>query len=309
MKRRIELRQLAYFVAVAEELSFRRAADRLAITQPPLTRQIQALEEWVGSALFERNHAGVALTPVGVILLAESRQLLHSADGLLDRLPRATSKTSRLRIGITTVVDASLFTWLEPALRETVPNLDLNQKRQISQRSIADVRKGSLDLAIIGLPCEAAGLTVERLTDDRLVAAIPAKHTLARRRRLSLHELDGDPFFWFARQLNPAYYDHFEEIFRKLGFSPTRLPEPTDHHVLLGLIAAGQGVALIPKSLTSIARTGVIYKELANADSLSMGIAVAYRPERQGSASLALLGKLREHFGVTAERKVVPAGR
>lgn len=263
-----------------------------------MTRQIQALEAAVGGPLFDRSHAGVTLTSLGASLLVEGRKLLLSADGLLERFARGTSGQARLRIGITTVVDASLFTWLEPALRQSITNLALNQKRQISQRSVADVRKGTLDIAIIGMPCEAAGLAVERLTSDRLVAAIPEKHRLAKRRRLSLHELGDDPFFWFSRPINPAYYDHFDEIFRKIGFAPARLPEPADHHVLLGLIAAGQGVALIPKSLTSIARTGVIYKDLADPDSLSMGIAVAYLPDRLADAGRTALQMLRKRFGV-----------
>ena len=297
MQPRVELWQLRYFIAVAEELSFRRAAERLSITQPPLTRQIQALEQTIGERLFERGSTGVALTAAGEHLLVEARKLLASADGLFSRLSQRAGRQVQLRLGITTVVDASLFTWLEPAMKESLPGVQLVQKRQISQRSVADLRRGDLDLAIIGVPSATTDLTVESLTLDPLVAAIPEHHSLARRRSISLLELRSSPLFWFSRPLNPAYFDHFEKLFRTMAFDPPRLPEPSDHHVLLGLIADGQGVALIPRSLTSIARSGVLYKALKEKNALAVGIAVAYVPERLGAPGRSLLASLRDHFG------------
>lgn len=296
MPPRIELWQLRYFVAVAEELSFRRAAERLSITQPPLTRQMQALEEEVGERLFERSSRGVLLTASGEHLFDEARKLLASADHLFSRLGRRADQQDTLRLGITTVVDASLFTWLESAVKDGLPGLRLVQKRQISQRSIADVRRRVLDLALIGLPSATTDLTVELLVLDPLVAAIPHQHHLAKRRSIHLLELRDDPLFWFARPLNPAYFDHFEAIFRSIGFDPQRLAEPSDHHVLLGLIADGQGVALVPKSLTSIARTGVLYKTLKDPDELTLGIAVAYVADGLSEPAKWLLHKLRDHF-------------
>jgi DNA-binding transcriptional LysR family regulator len=296
MRPSVELWQLRYFVAVAEELSFRGAAERLSITQPPLTRQIHALEREIGEPLFERGSQGVALTDAGEHLLAEARTLLAAADGLFSRLGERAGRQASLRLGITTVVDASLFTWVEPALRQHLPGLRLVQKRQISQRSVADVRRGLLDLAIIGLPSATAELAVEPLTVDPLVAAIPQRHALAKRRSISLLELRSDPLFWFSRPLNPAYFDHFEALFQRMAFAPARLPEPSDHHVMLGLIADGQGVALIPRSLTSIARTGVLYKTLKEAADLTVGIAVAYRPDRLSAPARFLLARLTEHF-------------
>jgi len=287
---------LRYFVAVAEELNFRRAAERLSITQPPLTRQIRALEQEVGEQLFERLASGVALTATGDHLLRESHKLLASADDLFARLGQRTGRGDSLRLGITTVVDASLFTWVEAAVKEGLPGLRLVQKRQISQRSIADVRGRALDLALIGLPRITTDLTVEPLAMDPLVAAIPDRHRLAKRRSIDLLELRGDPMFWFARPLNPAYFDHFEAIFRGMKFNPPRLAEPSDHHVLLGLIADGQGFALVPRSLTSIARTGVLYKTLRKSQALTVGIAVAYLPDGLSVPARWLLDRLRNHF-------------
>lgn len=305
MQPRIELWQLRYFIAVADELSFRRAADRLAITQPPLTRQIQVLEEAVGTKLLDRDRSGVRLTSTGSLLADEARRLVADADALVARVAeRAAAQRPELRLGITTVLDPELFGWLEPALHAREPALQVVRKRQISQQSVADLRRGALDAALIGLPSETGELQVERLFADPLVAALPASHALRGRRRISLLELADDVLFWPQRRVNPAYFDHYLMRFRALGFDPQRLPEPADHHVLLGLIAAGEGVALIPASLKSIARSGVIYRELREADTargadaLSIEVALATVPGSDSSASIALLrDTLRRRYG------------
>lgn len=298
MQTRIELWQLRYFVAVADELNFRRAAERLSITQPPLTRQIQALEETVGAQLFDRDRGGVRLTSVGQLLLEEAHQLLGDADALVERVTaRAAAQRPELRLGITTVLDPELFAWLEPALQAREPTLRIVRKRQYSQQSVADLRRGALDAALIGLPSETGELTVERLFSDPLVAALPAGHALRNRRRISLLELADDALFWPLRRVNPAYFDHYQLQFRALGFEPQRLPEPADHHVLLGLIAAGEGVALIPASLKSIARNGVIYRELREQADLRIEVALASMPGADNTALTLLRDTLRRYYG------------
>nr|WP_132454348.1 LysR family transcriptional regulator [Paraburkholderia sp. BL8N3] len=292
----MELWQLRYFVAVAEESSFRRAAERLSITQPPLTRQVQALEEVVGARLFDRDRGGVALTAAGSHFLAEARELLASADAMLARVRERTTRRVELRLGITTVLDAALFTWLAPALEKRAPGLRLVQKRQYSQQSVADIRRGALDAALIGLPSATADLMVQRLFADPLVAALPERHRLSKRRRISLLELRDDRLFWPERRLNPAYHDHFEKLFRALRFDPQRLPEPADHHVLLGLIADAQGVALIPASLKTIAREGVVYRLLKEEPELKIEVAIAYAPQADNAALGLLLDVLKARY-------------
>ena len=272
----LELWPLRYFVAVAEELNFRRAAERLSITQPPLTRQIQALELLLGTRLFDRDRGGVALTSAGHALLVDARDLLARADALLASVHRRAAPRTPLRLGITTVVDAASFAWLDAAFAQRAPGAQLLVTRQISQRCITDLRRGKLDAALIGLPSLTYELKLLALASDPLVAALPSGHRLRRRRRLALTELGADALFWFPRRLNPAYFDHFEALFRSLGFAPRRLPEPADHHVLLSLIAAGQGVALVPQSLTTIVRAGVVYKPLQEQARLCIGLALAY---------------------------------
>lgn len=300
MHTHLELRQLRYFVAVAEALSFRRAAERMALTQPPLTRQIQALEQSLGVQLLVRDRRGVELTAEGEVTLRDARELLAQADALTLRFRRQASSVtgarSALRLGLTTVVDAALFTWLEPALRTRVPDLRLSTRRQISQRSISDLLRGRLDAALIGLPSETFDLVIEKLTDDPLMVALPGNHPLAKLDSLALRDLGAGPLFWFQRSLNPAYYDHFETLFRRLGFAPERLREPHDHHVLLSLIADGQGQALVPRSLTVVRRAGVVYKHLKDEHHFQIGLALAYPTQGQHPGLQDLRSVLRERY-------------
>jgi DNA-binding transcriptional LysR family regulator len=305
MPSHLELRQLRYFVAVAEELNFRRAADRLSITQPPLSRQVQALEDAVGARLMVRGRTGAALTPAGQAFLGEARDILARVERLVSQTRAGASARAEVRIGITTVVDAAQFNWLAPALHAVAPGITLRVERQISKKSVADVRRGALDLAIIGLPSATDGLAVEVLAVDPLVAAVSASHALARRRRIALAELNADAMFWFDRPLNPAYFDHFGAVFRQLGYAPRRLKEPADHHVLLGLIADGQGTALIPSSLTAIVRAGVVYKTLKESSALKIDIAVAHAAGPLTPATQQVLTLLRRHANAMAPARPV----
>ncbi|WP_296445462.1 LysR family transcriptional regulator [Rhodoferax sp. UBA5149] len=295
MRNPLKLRQLKYFVAVAEELNFRRAAQRLFITQPPLSRQIKMLEDSLGAPLFERSRQGVRLTDAGTRFLSDARSLIREADQVLGRFePQDAPALAELSVGITTVIDASLFAWVEAAFAQRFPETRLTVKRQNSSQCIRDLNRGTLDAAVIGLPSHAEGLTTEHLCDEPMVACIPASHAAAKKRQLSVLDLAQDSLFWFDRKLNPAYYNHCEKVFERLGFRPERVPEPSDHHVLLGLIANGQGVALIPRSLKAMTRKGIVYKSLLEGEQLRISVGVAYRVGEVSKTVAALIGLLKE---------------
>lgn len=302
MSQQLNLRQLRYFVAVAEELNFRRAAERLFITQPPLSRQIQMLEETVGARLLDRDRGGVRLTEAGERFLADARALLRESDQVMTRVRPEGAANDRplLRLGITTVVDVGLFAGIEPAFEKRFPGERVSIKRQISAHSVRDLNQGRIDVAVIGLPSRADGLTVEPLFDDPMVACIASSHRLARRKRVSIVDLGDDRLFWFERKLNPAYYDYCERVFERVGFSPQRMPEPADHHVLLGLIAEGQGFALVPESLHTVTRKGVTFKRLVEGEQLCIRVGVAYQPTREGGQVQALVAMLRELIAARA---------
>jgi len=294
----ISLRQMRYFIAVAEERHFRRAAERLHITQPPLSRQIRLLEEGLGTRLLERNRQGVHLTQAGERFLVQASALVRQAQQIVMGFQpqEDEGRHPTVRLGITTAIDVSLFAWIESAMAARFPDVRVRIERQISAHSIRDLHRGRINAAVIGLPARAEGLTIEHLCNDPLVACIASRHPCARRKRISILDLTDDNLFWFARKLNPAYYDHCQQMFEQLGFFPNRLPEPDDHHVLLGLIAAGQGIALVPKSLHAVTRKGVVFKPLLQGDQLCVRIAVTYRTDAATEHVLALIAMLKERF-------------
>ncbi len=227
MGSQFNVKQLKCFVMVAEERNFRRAAERLFMTQPPLSRHIKALEERLGAELFLRNRQSVQLTEFGQVFLIKACELLRMSDEMMIDVPARNAAIPHvLRIGMTTVLDPEFFSVIGPMFERENPECRVEFKRKISHRSIKDVGRGRLDLALIGLPTNTEGLPFTRLSEDPLVVAMPAIHRLARKHIVSLANLKDDKLFWFNRKLNPAYYDHCEQCFKRFDFNPERLPEP-----------------------------------------------------------------------------------
>lgn len=298
MNNRIDLRQFRYFLAVAETLNFGRAAERLHLSQPPLSRQIQQLEEALGVALFTRAKTGVALTEAGRVFLPEARRTLAQADKAVAAVQAMRGRdAARLVVGHTTVFDPSAFTDIFDAFGRRFPQWPLIVKSRHSISLVKEIRNGTIDAALIGLHTEAPGLKIESVRQEPLAVALPGHHRLARKRSIGLRELEGDPFFWFERRLNPGFYDYCQAYFDRIGFAPTVVPEPPDHHVLLGLIAAGQGLALVPASLRSIKRNGVAFRALKEGDELSMGVALVYAEGHSSEALDAFIGCVRAQAG------------
>ncbi|NVD98462.1 LysR family transcriptional regulator [Massilia sp. BJB1822] len=297
--RKLDTRSLQIFCAVATCLSFRQAADQLHMTQPPLSRAVRELEQRLGARLFERDTQRVALTPAGAALLPLSQHILGLLDGAEDavraaangnaqrdagRHPAQTAAAGctgqavpaaarpRLRLGLTTSVESGLFRPFTDALAASAV-LDLHFDS--SPRLVAALRNGRLDAAVIALPTRSHELDVLPLGPQPMLAALPSAHPLARRRRLALRDLQDTPLFWFERARQPAFFDHCHKVFRRHRFAPAFLREPQDHHVLLGDIAAGRGIALLPASFAALRRKGVAYRALDEGAELAVGLGLA----------------------------------
>ncbi len=278
MDNAIDLRLFRYFAVLAETLHFGRAARRLHISQPPLTRQIKLLEDVLGVALFERGKAGVSLTQAGAAFLPEARATLRQADKAV-AAARAwrDADSGQFVVGYTTVFDRSAIPDVLDALRERFPRWRIGSKGKHSIALVRDIANGVMDAAFIGLHTAAPGLTVLPLEAEPPLVALASTHRLARKRALVPADLGDETLFWFERRLNPGYDDYARALFDQIGFHPRMTPEPADHHVLLGLVAEGQGVALIPASLRHVKRQGVVYRPVGGElRRLSMGIALAY---------------------------------
>ncbi|SHG62675.1 LysR family transcriptional regulator [Massilia sp. CF038] len=278
MNESIDLRQFRYFVAVCEERHFGRAALRLHISQPPLSRQIRQLEEQLGVQLFTRHKAGVTLTEAGAAFLPEVRRTLAQAEKAVAVAQHAKGAAGgQFVVGYTTVFDRSVMPDVFEALRLQFPQWRFGIKGKHSISLVRDIKNGAMDAAFIGLHTDAQGLTVETILEEPLVVALPAQHPLAKKRKVGFDALHDEALFWFERRLNPGYYDYCESHFDRINFKPHKLAEPADHHILLGLIAENKGVALIPASLQAIKRNGVVFRPLKeDGRPLRVGLAVAF---------------------------------
>ncbi|MDF0604544.1 LysR family transcriptional regulator [Neisseriaceae bacterium TC5R-5] len=296
MNTAIDLRQFRYFLTVSEELNIGRAAKQLNISQPPLSRQIQLLEEQLGVALFTRSKTGVMLTAAGQALVPEAKKTLVQAEKAIAaaRAQRALN-CGLFVLGYTTVFDRSAipFHYLE-TLRADFPGWQFVNKGNYSIKLIRDIKNGVVDAAFIGLHSDAQGLSVETIQQEPFFVALAAKHPLAGKRKLGLNELNDESLFWFERRVNPGFYDYCEAFFKQVDFRPKRLPEPSDHHMTLGLIAEGVGFALVPASLCKIKRDGVVFRALTEKyATLSVGIAIAYSKQNPSPVLQRLLQEIQ----------------
>ncbi len=271
MSAKLDSRSLALFLAVADALSFRQAAEALHLSQPPLSRAIRDLESRLGMTLFDRHARGVSLTEAG-------RRLLPYARGVADLLRQAEAAfqgaavPATLRLGMTSAAEPSWFRGLADRAQALQPGVRVEVVSDTSPRLVRQLRAGRLDAAFIALPTDVRGLDVLEIDRLPMVVALPSAHPLARRRLLRLADLADEPVFWFERARQPAFYDHCQQVFERHRFAPPKLREPADHHVLLAEVAAGRGMALLASSFTGLRRAGVAYRRLAEGDALALGI-------------------------------------
>lgn len=269
----IELRQLRYFVTVAEELHFGRAARRLHMTQPPLSQTIMALEETLGAPLFERNRRGVTLTAAGAALLPEAQRLLLQAAGLPELVQRAaTGASGRLSLAFVSSADYSVLPPTLRAYRAENPQVEITLKEATSDLQLDDLLEGRVDagLLIPPLPDRARQeLDYLPVLSEPLVLAAPAGlPALARARAADLRKLAGLPLIIFPRHISPGLYDAILSVFRAAGITAEVGQEAIQMQTIVSLVSAGMGLALVPQSVSNLRRPGVEYLPLVQSTPL-----------------------------------------
>ncbi|AKH82019.1 LysR family transcriptional regulator [Streptomyces sp. CNQ-509] len=290
----VDLRQMRYFIAVAEELHFGRAAARLHMAQPPLSRQIRLLEGAVGARLLDRSRRSVALTAAGRVFLAEARATVRQADRAVELTLRAArGETGQLAVAF---IDAAIYSVIPPVVRrfsQVRPGVELSVTELRIPDQIREVAEGRLHAGFVHPPVPDPRLAVETVFTEELAVALPAGHPLAVRDRVDVAELAGTPLIQFPREINPPLFDDIVALCRAAGYTPPSLREASPKQTVIGLVAAGLGASLLPASLENLRRDGVVYRPLAG-PGLTVDTSVIWRRTDRDPVLHAFLRVVRE---------------
>ena len=260
----MDLRQLRYFVAVAEELHFGHAALRLRVAQPALSRQIKALEKDLLVQLLFSNRRRVQITPAGQVFLERARQILARADEAVLAAQRAGGGVSgTLNLGF---VGSATYDVLPGVLREflhAAPHVDLTLSEMTVHAQLEALIEKRIDIGLLRLPSKTAGLVFRTIAREPLYVALPSSHRLAHLPAVPLSALSGEPFVLYPDHPRPSWTDYVIGLCQKAGFRPVVVQRTVEIQTTLSLVAAGIGLSLVPKCIGNLQRKDVVFRRLA----------------------------------------------
>ena len=290
----MELRHLRYFLAIAEEKHFGRAARRLHMTQPPLSRQIQELEAELGFALFDRARRRVELTPAGGVFLARVRSVLEGIDQAIHEARRASvGEIGRVAVGYISSLAYSGITDLLRAFHEQFPKVEIALREMSPQAQLDAIKEGWIDVGLVRGLVDDASLASACVARDPLVVVLPAGHALAEHKRIPLGRLAGEPFVVFPRHRGPAFFDQIMSMCRDAGFTP-RIVQEAPQLDILSLVAAGFGLAIMPGSIRRAGRKGLAIRPIVGAPRAKLYI--VWRADDTAPALREFVGFVRSTF-------------
>lgn len=272
----MELRHLRYFVTLAEELHFGRAAERLHIAQPPLSQQIRQLETELGFELFHRTKRKVQLTEAGQVFLDEVQQIFKQLEQAI-QVGRQTSRgeMGQLVVGFVSSAPYNILPTILRAFRSSVPEVRLELHELTTNQQFRWLRESRIDVGFVRPPVEDT-FNFEIIFQESLVVALPDTHELANHSNVCLRSLKNEPFILFPRLLAPGLYDLIISLCQQAGFSPNVTQEAIQMQTIVSLVAGGLGIAIVPESLQNLQRTGVVYKTVQE-PTLKTAIAIIWR--------------------------------
>ncbi len=275
----MELRHLKYFVAVAEELHFSRAAERVGIAQPPFSQQIKALEHEVGVPLLLRTKRTVELTAAGQAFLIEARKVLAQADHAVKMARRAArGDVGQLVIGFVSSAVYGKFSSAFGLMRKRHPGVHLVLRDITSEEQVEAMNAHELDVGLIRPPVwHAEALSLRVISREPLMAALPANHRLAKQKRLNLKSLAAESFLLVPRHLGPGFYDQIVALCARAGFVPNVFQEARNTQTIVSLIAGGMGVSIVPDSMQTFQRDGIVFRPFE--PRAAVDLAVIWRPD------------------------------
>jgi DNA-binding transcriptional LysR family regulator len=263
----MELRQLRYFIAVAEELHFRRAAARLHISQPPLSQQIARLEEELGSRLLSRTRRRVELTAAGEAFLRDARAMLDELDVAVATVRRIeTGQAGLLRVNFVGSALLSIVPGIIQRFRRGRPTVEIELRERSTLEQLRALAGGVVDVGLVRPPIEPDdALATEVVMREPTVAAIPSGHPLAKRGRVPLRRLAAEPLVLFPREQAPGFHDLLTGRLAATGTSPHVVQYAPEMTTIIGLVAAGIGLSPVPASVARLGLEGVTYRPLIGA--------------------------------------------
>ncbi len=266
----MDIRQLKYFVAVAEERHFGRAARRLHMSQPPLSTQIKGLETELGVRLLDRSTRRVSLTDAGRVFLRRANEILNSVDAAAEEVQQAESGLrGRLTVGFISSATLSLLPLSIRLFRERVGGVELELKELTSSQQVDELYEGGIRIGLVRLPMNSPGIRLEPVLEESLVVALPAGHALAMEDRISLEAMSDQPLVFFTRALVPGFHAQIVELYARIGAFPNVVQHAVHFQTIVGLVASGIGSAILPESAQRVTRDGVVYRPLDTPDATS----------------------------------------
>ena len=280
----MDTRQLRHFVALAETLNYHRAAERLHISQPPLSASIRRLEEELGVRLFERTRRGTHLTAAGLAALEDARRALFHTEQF-GRIAAATARgeAGTLRIGFIGSATYALMPQVMPAFRSRYPDVELVLSESTTSRLLEQVEQGDIDAGLLRFPVvRASNARISPIERDVFVAALPADHPLLHRPRLQLSDLADEPFVLYGAQAVPGLHAMALLACQQAGFVPRVQQEAVQVQTVVSLVESGLGVALVPSVAMRHANRAVAFRRLHGPGSRTeIGIALVWRPDSE----------------------------
>jgi DNA-binding transcriptional LysR family regulator len=259
----LELRHLRYFIAVATELHFGRAAEKLHIAQPPLSHQIRQLETELEFELFTRTKRSVVLTPAGQAFLLQVNQIFQQLEQAIE-IGRKTSRgeLGHISIGFVGSATYNILPVMLQQFRDRYPEVQIELHELTTDRQLIWLREGKIDVGLMRPPIVEPDVTSEIVFEESLVIALPTHHPLANLDSIDLRLLAREPFILFPRQLAPGLYDPIVAICQAAGFSPVVVQECIQMQTTISLVSANLGVSIVPESIQQVQRSGVVYKPI-----------------------------------------------
>jgi DNA-binding transcriptional LysR family regulator len=294
----IETRLLRQFIAVAEELNFRRAAERLHMAQPPLSQAILRLEESLGYPVFERTNRKVSLTPAGSTFLATARQVLAALEeGVAATRRVAQGIEGHLRLSFIHITPYARVLDALRVFRSASPAVQFTLREASTQQQVEWLEQGEVDIALLRAPGRSTpALCFERLSGEDIMVALPRGHRCAAQARVALADLADDDFVASPRELGQGFHDQLASLCLHAGYLPRVVQQARRLQTVLGLVAAGFGVALLPASLAACMPSGVVMLPLqsdAPEPLRQLDLYMAWAPQRPSPVRERLLAQLR----------------